>query len=62
MTKLFTTKEAAEKLNYASDAVIRRLIKTKQINAEKIGHVWVIPEKELEKLKRVKKPYKKRTS
>jgi len=60
--RYLTTKEAAEKLNYASDAVIRTLIRTKHIKAEKLGHVWAIPEKELEKVKRIKKPYKKKTS
>ena len=58
--KYLTTKEAAEKLNYSSDAVIRTLIQRKQINAEKLGHVWMIPEEEIKNIKRVRKQYKPR--
>ncbi len=60
--KLHTTQEAAEILGYKSDAVIRRLIKSKDIDVKKFGKIWAIPEKELEKLKRTRKQYKKRTS
>lgn len=60
--KNLTTKEAAEKLNYTSDVTIRQLIRRKQLNAQKHGHVWVIPEEELGKIKRVRKQYKKRNS
>ncbi len=60
--KYLTTKQVAEKLNYSSDAVIRQLIKTKAIDAEKLGHVWMIPVEELGKIKRIRKQYKKRTS
>lgn len=60
--KYLTTKEAAETLGYASDAVIRRLIKTKDINAHKFGKSWAIPEEELGNIKRIRKQYRKRKS
>jgi excisionase family DNA binding protein len=60
--KFYTTKKAAEKLNYTSDAVIRKLIERKQLKAEKFGHMWLIPEEDLEKIKRIRKPYRKKKS
>ena len=60
--KYITTKEAAERLKYTSDAVIRKLIQRGHLKAEKLGHVWMIPEEELGKVKRIRKQYKKRTS
>ncbi len=60
--KFLTTKEAAERLNYSSDAAIRKLIQREQLDAQKHGHVWLIPEEELDNIKRVRKRYQKRTS
>ncbi len=57
-----TTKEAAERLNYSSDAAIRKLIQRKQLTPKKFGRVWLIPEEELDNIKRVRKRYQKRTS
>ena len=56
------TKQAADKLNYTSDAVIRQLIQRGKLNAHKLGHIWVIPEEELGKIKRIQKPTKRKTS
>lgn len=58
--KLYTTKEAAEKLKYTTDASIRKLIQRGQLNAEKFGKVWVISEEELGKIKRIRKRYAQR--
>ncbi len=49
---MYTTRQAAELLGYASDAVIRLMIIKKKIKAEKFGHVWMIDKKELDKIKR----------
>jgi excisionase family DNA binding protein len=57
-----TTKEAAQRLNYDSDASIRKLIQRKQLKAEKLGKVWAIPVEELGKIKWIRKQYKKKTS
>lgn len=46
-----TTREVAQILGYANDAVIRLMIKQKRIKAKKIGHFWIISDKEVEKLK-----------
>lgn len=46
-----TTREAAQILGYASDAVIRLMIKQKRIKAKKIGHIWIISDKEIERLR-----------
>ena len=58
--KYLTTKEAAEKLNYASDAIVRQMIQKKKIDADKLGHVWMISEKELEKFKTKRRTYNKK--
>lgn len=47
---MYTTKEAAEKLGYANDAVIRLMIKQKRLKARKIGHIWIIGKRELDKI------------
>ena len=60
--KYLTTKEVAEKLNYASDAIVRQMIQKKKIDAEKLGHVWMISEKELEKFKNNRREYKRKKS
>jgi excisionase family DNA binding protein len=60
--KVFTTRQAAAELNYTSDAVIRRLIQDRKIHAEKLGHVWVIPEEEIGRMKRIRKQAKRKTS
>ncbi len=60
--KLLSTKEAAKKLKYKSDARIRTLISEGKINATKVGGAWVIAEEELQNIKRIRKQYKKRTS
>ncbi len=60
--KYLTTQEAARRLNYDSDASIRKLIQRKQLKAEKIGGVWAIREEELGKIKRTRKQYSKRNS
>ncbi len=62
MSKFFTTKEVAEKLGYADDSVVRRLITQKKIKADRLGRTWMISDEELSKLKRVRKEYKKRGS
>ena len=49
-----TTKEASERLNL-SDAHIRRLIKSGDIKAVKLGHDWLIEIKSLD-YKRQRKP------
>jgi len=48
---MYTTKEVAKQLGYACDAVIRKMIADKRINAKKIGHIWVISDRELKRLK-----------
>ena len=58
--KLLSTKEAAEVLKYKSDAYIRTLCAKKEIKAQKVGNAWVIPEKELGKIKRIRKQYRPR--
>ncbi len=61
--KKYTTREAAEKLGYSSDAAVRTLIWRKGLKPEKIGHIWVISEKELRILEQaVKRRNKKATS
>ena len=52
---MYTTKEAAEKLGYASDAVIRLMIKQKRLKAKKFGHIWMISKREVKKLSRSRK-------
>jgi len=51
ITNMYTTKEVAKQLGYACDAVIRKMIADKRINAKKIGHIWVISDRELKRLK-----------
>jgi excisionase family DNA binding protein len=58
--KYLTTKEAAAKLNYASDAIIRQMIQKKRLKAEKFGAVWMIPEQELRKFEKSLRPYKRK--
>jgi excisionase family DNA binding protein len=60
--KYLTTKEAAEKLNYSSDAVIRKLIQRGKLNPAKFGKVWMISEEELSKIKRIPKLNKTKSS
>ena len=62
MSKFFTTKEVAEKLGYADDSVVRRLITQKKIKADRLGRTWMISEEELGRFKRIRKQYKKRGS
>lgn len=52
-----TTKEAAVKLNYTSDACIRKLIRQGKLNYIKRGRDLFIPEEELGRVKRVRKQY-----
>lgn len=49
-----TTKQAAEELGYASDGVIRLMIKQNRIQADKFGHVWLIHDSEIEKIKKLR--------
>ncbi len=61
--KKYTTREAAELLGYSSDAAVRTLIMRKGLKPEKIGHIWVLSEKELKILKlAVKRKDKKKTT
>jgi len=53
-----TTYEAADKLGFHPDYV-RRLILRGTIKAEKLGHNWLINEKDLAKVTRQRFPRKK---
>ncbi len=52
--KLLTCKVAARILGFTPD-YIRRLCLTGKIKAEKPGHDWLFPEKEIEHIKRQRK-------
>jgi excisionase family DNA binding protein len=47
-----TTKQAAKELGYSSDAVIRLMIKQGKMSADKFGHIWLIHDSELNRLKK----------
>ncbi len=60
MEKVLTTKEVAEKLG-VTDSQVRYLILNKKLPAEKLGHIHMIKESDLDKVKnrkvgRPKKP------
>lgn len=52
---MFTTKQVAQELGYANDAVIRLMIKQNRLKAKKFGHVWMVSKRELNKFKKNKK-------
>lgn len=59
--KIYTTKETAEILGYASDAVIRLMIKQGRIKADRFGSMWMISKSEIRRLlKWLEKKNKKR--
>jgi excisionase family DNA binding protein len=62
MKKYLTTKEAAQRLNYKGDAQVRKLIQRGKLKPEKLGHVWVIAEEELQEFIRNRKQRKKKAS
>lgn len=45
-----TTKQLAKILGYSCDAVIRKMIAQGKVRAKKLGHVWVISEREIKRL------------
>lgn len=49
-----TTREAAKILKYSSDSVIRLMIAQKRLKAKKFGHVWVISDSEIERVKKLR--------
>ncbi len=49
-----TTNQAAKELGYASDAVIRLMIKQNRLQADKFGHVWLIHDSEVARLKKLR--------
>jgi hypothetical protein len=49
---MYTTTQAAQELGYSNDAVIRLMIKQKRLKAKKLGHIWVITPKELDRIKK----------
>lgn len=49
-----TTRQAAKELGYSSDGVIRLMIKQGRIQADKFGHVWLIHDSEIEKIKKLR--------
>ena len=51
LSNLITCKNAAEILGFTA-AYIRRLILDKKIKAEKIGHDWIMTEKDIQHIKR----------
>jgi excisionase family DNA binding protein len=59
VVKLYTTKEVAEKLGYADDSVIRRLIYSRKIKAEKVGKTWVLTEEGFRDVKKFREQKRK---
>lgn len=55
MKGFLTTKQAAEKLNL-DPSRIRQMILAGQIQAEKVGRDNFIPESEIERMKKTKRP------
>ena len=48
---MYSTRQAANILGYADDAVIRVMIAKGKIKAKKIDRFWVISEREITRLK-----------
>jgi excisionase family DNA binding protein len=51
LSKIISTKNAAEMLNI-SERYVRRLIVEEKLPAERVGRSWIIQEADLHKLKR----------
>jgi len=51
---MYTTKEAAQELGYASAAVIRLMIKQGRLKAERFGHVWMIRDSEVARVRKIR--------
>lgn len=49
-----TTRQVAKELGYANDAVIRLMIKQGRLQADKFGHVWLIHDSEVARLKKLR--------
>lgn len=54
-SQIFSTKMAADYLGFTPDYV-RRMIMDGKIKATKIGHDWMVHEKDLKDIKRVRFP------
>lgn len=62
MSKFFTTKEVAKKLGYADDSVIRRLIQSGKIQADKVGNTWIITEEGFAAMKKIREQRRQRAA